>query len=97
VAYAFDDLFAAGSISSVYYNVNYVKGFLRNWANVGGNNLDRIPTQYANDVGATYTLPSRKITFSVDAKNIFNQQIFDNFGLQKPGRAFYTKITYAIF
>ncbi len=97
VAYHMDNIFRAGSRASIYYNVNYVEGFLRNWANVGGNNLDRIPTQYANDVGATYTFPTRAITLSVDAKNIFNQQIFDNFGLQKPGRAFYAKITYALY
>ena len=96
LAYYFDNLFVQNSRASVYYNINYVKGFLRNWANVGGRNLDYIPTQYANDIGAMLTLPSGRITISADAKNIFNQQIFDNFGLQKPGRAFYAKITYAI-
>lgn len=97
LAYNIENIFSKGSYTSIYYNVNYVKGFLRNWANVGGKNLDYIPTQYANDIGATYTFPSRKITLSVDAKNIFNQQIFDNFGLQKPGRSFYAKITYALY
>lgn len=97
IAYTMDNVFKRGSNASIYYNINYVKGFLRNWANVGGNNLDYIPTQYANDIGATYTFPSRKITLSVDAKNIFNQQIFDNFGLQKPGRAFYAKMTYTLY
>jgi len=97
IAYNLDNAFRTGARASVYYNVNYVEGFLRNWANVGGNNLDRIPTQYANDVGATYTFPTRDITLSLDAKNVFNQQIFDNFGLQKPGRAFYAKITYALY
>ena len=43
-----------------------------------------------------YTFPANKITLSFDVKNIFNQQIFDNFGLQKPGRAFFAKITYSI-
>ncbi|WKK58791.1 TonB-dependent receptor plug domain-containing protein [Sphingobacterium sp. BN32] len=97
LAYRLENLFADGSHSSIYYNVNYVEGFLRNWANVGGVNLDKIPTQYANDIGLTYAFPSSKVILSVDAKNIFNQQTFDNFGLQKPGRAFYAKITYAIF
>ncbi len=97
VAYNMDNVFRTGARASIYYNVNYVEGFLRNWANIGGNNLDRIPTQYANDLGATYTFPARNITLSLDAKNLFNQQIFDNFGLQKPGRAFYAKITYALY
>ena len=94
-AYYFNNLIRNESRTSVYYNINYVKGFLRNWANIGGNNLDRIPTQFANDMGIAHTLPSQKVTVSADAKNIFNQQIFDNFGLQKPGRAFYVKVTYS--
>ena len=96
IAYFHDNLFLKGSKSSVYYNINYVNSFLRNWSNVGGKNLDKIPTQYPMDAGFAYTFPSNKITVSFDAKNILNQQIFDNFGLQKPGRAFYAKITYSI-
>ena len=96
IAYFLNNLFLKGSRGSVYYNVNYVNSFLRNWANVGGKNLDKIPTQYPMDAGFAYTFPTNKITFSLDAKNIFNQQIFDNFGLQKPGRAFFAKITYSI-
>lgn len=91
------DLFLKGSRGSVFYNINYVKGFLRNWSNIGGRNLDYIPTQFSNDIGFAYTLPSQKLTLSLDGKNIFNQQIFDNFGLQKPGRAFYAKITYTVY
>ena len=80
----------------VHANINYVKAFHRNWANVGGNNLDIIPTQYPVDAGLTYAFPGQKIVLGFDAKNIFNQQVFDNFGLQKPGRAFFGKITYVI-
>ncbi|MCC9070658.1 TonB-dependent receptor [Flavobacterium sp. F-65] len=91
-----DDLFAKKSKASIYYNISYVDEFLRNWANVGGKNLDYIPTQFSNSIGVAYTFPSNKFTISVDAKNIFDQQIFDNFGLQKPGRAFYAKLTYSL-
>jgi len=97
LAYHFGGLLARNSRASLHWNLNYVEGFLRNWANVGGRNLDYIPKQYANDIGAMFTLPSGKMTLSLDAKNIFDQQIFDYFGLQKPGRAFYGKVTYAVF
>ena len=96
IAYFYKNLFLKGSRGSVYFNVNYVNSFLRNWSNVGGKNLDKIPTQYPMDVGFAYTFPANKITFGFDVKNMLNQQIFDNFGLQKPGRAFYAKITYSI-
>lgn len=94
--YFINDLFQKKSRTSLFYNINYVKGFRRNWSNVGLVNLDNIPTQFSNDVGIVHTFPSKKITVSFDAKNIFNRQLFDNFGLQKPGRAFYGKVTYNI-
>ena len=97
ITYFHDNFLLKGSKASVYVNVNYVKIFRRNWANVGAKGLDWIPTQYPADAGFSYTFPSRKFVVGFDAKNIFNQQVFDNFGLQKPGRAFYAKITCFIF
>lgn len=96
IAYFHNNLFLKNSRASVYYNINYVEGFLRNWSNVGSANLSRIPTQYPMDLGATYTFPKNKIVIGLDLKNIFNEQIYDNYGLQKPGRAFYAKLTYFI-
>lgn len=95
-AYYIDNLFLKKSRASLHYNINYVKGFRRNWSNVGLTNLDNIPTQFSNDAGFMFTFPSQKITLGFDVKNIFNKQLYDNFGLQKPGRAFYGKITFNI-
>lgn len=97
VAYNFGNLFLKDSKMMIYYNINYVKSFLRNWSNVGSANLSEIPTQLPMDIGFAYTFPKDKLVLSFDAKNIMNKQIYDNFGLQKPGRAFYSKITYFIF
>lgn len=96
VSYTIQNFFVKNLRASIYYHVSYVQKFLRNWANVGGKNLDYIPTQFTSDMGVSFTIPSNKITISVDAKNITNQQVFDNFGLQRPGRAFYAKFTYSI-
>ncbi len=95
-SYYIADLFQKNSRASLHYSISYVKGFRRNWSNIGLTNLDNIPTQFANDAGVMYTFPSRKITLSFNAKNIFNERMYDNFGLQKPGRAFYGKVTYNI-
>jgi outer membrane receptor for ferrienterochelin and colicin len=73
-----------------------VEGFLRNGSNVGSANLKRIPTQYPLDAGATYHCPKNRVVLNFDVKNIFDRQIYDNYGLQKPGRAFYVKLTYNI-
>lgn len=96
ITYFFNNLFIKNSKASIHYNINYVKSFLRNWANVGSSNLSRIPTQYPMDLGVTYRFPKNKIVLSLDVKNIMDKQVYDNYGLQKPGRAFYAKITYFI-
>lgn len=97
LSYSFNNLFMKKDKASIYFNVNYVEGFLRNWANVGSSNLSNIPTQYPMDLALTYSFLQDKIVLGFDAKNIFNQQVYDNYGLQKPGRAFYAKVTYFIF
>lgn len=96
-SYYLNNVFLRNSLASVHYNISYVEGFLRNWSNVGLNELDHIPSQFSNSISLLFTFPGKKVTVSFDAKNIFDKQLYDNFGLQKPGRAFYGKITYNIF
>lgn len=97
LSYTFKDVLWKGSSMNIYYNVYYVEQFLKDWKNVGGANLAEIPEQYPNDVGCMYQLPNKKTTISFDAKNIFNQHIYDNYGLMKPGKAFYVKLTHSFF
>jgi outer membrane receptor protein involved in Fe transport len=96
LSYKVKNLLLDGSETTFHFNSLYVKGFLRNWPNVGSSNLSRIPTQYPIDLGLAYTFPSGKFVLSCDVKNIANIQVYDNFGLQKPGRAVYAKLSYFI-
>lgn len=95
-SYNFYNVFAKKARASIIYNMGYVQKFLRNWANIGGKNIDYIPSQLTHDIGLSYTIPNNMVTVSFDAKNISNEQVFDNFGLQKPGRAFYAKVTFSL-
>ncbi|MFV0530057.1 MAG: TonB-dependent receptor [Flavobacteriales bacterium] len=81
---------------SSYANLLYVHEFFRHGNVLGGAGKIVIPTQYNIDLGVAYTFPNKKITLSIDAKNILNQQLFDNYALQKPGRGFYGKLTFSI-
>ncbi len=78
-------------------NLAYVHWFYRDWESLGATGKDIIPTQLVFDLGITYAFPGQKLTLSLDARNIFDHQVFDNYALQKPGRAFYAKINYRIF
>jgi Outer membrane receptor proteins, mostly Fe transport len=96
VSYNFSDFIQKNSNSQIYCNLGYVKEFLRNWQNVGSYNLKYIPTQYPIDLGFSYTFPDSKLILNLSAKNILNQQIYDNYGLQKQGRSIFCKVTYSI-
>ena len=62
----------------------------------GIDDRDQIPEQYLHDFGLSYTFPNKNLIASFDVKNILNDEIYDNFGVQRPGRAFYIKLNYTL-
>ncbi len=96
VRYYVNNCIQKNSNVAFYYNAGYVQQFFRDWEAFGDKNRPDIPTQFVHDVGVAYTFPNKKLTVGFDAKNILNRQVFDNWALQKPGRAFYVKISYRI-
>ncbi|MGV3545576.1 MAG: TonB-dependent receptor [Pedobacter sp.] len=93
VQYRFRDVFQKNSNLNVYYNAGYVAPFRTIWME---SEWFTTPTQFSNDLGASYRFPSGKMVVSFDAKNILDAEMYDNFGVQKPGRAFYIKLNYTI-
>lgn len=93
VQYSFDNLIQKKSILNLYYNFGYVAPFRTIWPE---SEWFTTPTQFSHDVGVNYRFPDRKVVISVDAKNIFNAEVYDNFGVQKPGRGFFLKLNYTI-
>lgn len=94
IEYRFNGFFKAKSKVSINYNFGYTHQFYRNWESLASTGKAFIPTQALHDFGASYTAPNNKITLSFNAKNITNEQVFDNWAMQKPGRSFYVKLTY---
>lgn len=85
-----------GSTFSTYSNLLYVHEFFRHSSVLGGSGKTVIPSQVSFDAGFAYTFPKNKVSLSFDIKNILNNQLFDNYALQKPGRGFYGKLTFSI-
>ncbi|WP_044201492.1 TonB-dependent receptor [Echinicola pacifica] len=94
IRYTADNWFQERSRSTFYYNIGYVHDYFRNWESLGSAGKNVIPSQMVHSIGGSYTVPSQRFTFSFDVKNITDEQVFDNWALQKPGRAFYAKLTY---
>ncbi|WP_437922037.1 TonB-dependent receptor [Sphingobacterium sp. LRF_L2] len=91
--YRLDNLIQRGSVVNLYYNLGYVGAYDIAWFPSEGS---LTPYQLFHDLGASYRFPSGKLVASLDLKNIFNAALYDNFGVQKPGRGAYFKINYTI-
>lgn len=96
--YVFNDLIAPNSKLNFFYNYRYVGEF--NSALVQGNlrgfDYFLVPTQQVHDFGLSYQFPKNNFIVSFDMKNAFNKLVYDNFAVQKPGRAIYLKLNYTI-
>lgn len=74
------------------YNLNYQHKFPLYWENIGSaDSKKRVPTQTAHDMTLTYSIGAR-YHLSLECNNITNEELYDNFSIQKPGRAFYAKV-----
>ncbi len=85
-----------GGLLEPFYVGRYVHSFLRGWESVGTpTSQQAIPAQLSHDVGLSYSFffsgPERlRATFEID--NVGNALLFDSYGAQRPGRAFYLKV-----
>lgn len=102
IQYTINNLFAKKSLMSFNYNFGFVESFYTiQPPNKGISNRkdllesSKTPRQFMQDIGFSYVFPNKQFVVSFDAKNIFNKQAFDNFAVQKPGRAFYVKLNYS--
>ncbi|WP_026999388.1 TonB-dependent receptor [Eisenibacter elegans] len=91
--YALHNLIAERSTINFYYSFGFVERFYTTWLLIED---FRTPRQHIHDLGLNYIFPNKKFVLSADAKNILNAQVYDNFAVQKPGRAFYLKLNYTI-
>lgn len=97
--YDFKDILTKNSNLTAFYSLLFVDTFnylLEPYGNNAGTDYFDVPQQFIHDVGLSYIFPKRNIVVSFDAKNIFDKRAFDNFAVQKPGRAFYLKLNYTI-
>ena len=91
------DVFQPNSKLFAYFHTGYVHEFFLRWPSLGNAAKKRtVPSQLVSDAGVGYTLPSEKLIVAADVANLFNEQVYDNFLLQKPGRAFFLKLNYQL-
>lgn len=89
------DLGKKGNNFNLGYNLRYVHQFYLYWPSRGGEKLN-VPEQLSHDFNAVYSLKNGRYNIGLEARNITNTLLYDNFSLQKPGRGFYLNLRYFI-
>ena len=80
-----------------YYNANYVQEFFLNYPSIAtGGAKSTVPTQFLHHVGLNLSSDDDQYNLGLEIRNLTDEQAFDNFALQKPGRAFFIKLRYFI-
>lgn len=82
-----------GNVLTVTYDNQYTHKFCYYTANIGSNNSDYIvPNQFAHNLTVSYGIKNGRYNLSFECRNFTNARLYDNFSLQKAGRAFYGKV-----
>ncbi len=82
-----------GNVLSLTYDNQYTHSFTYYSSNLGSNKNDYIvPNQFAHNISLSYSIKHGRYNFSVECRNFTNEKLYDNFSLQKAGRAFYGKV-----
>ncbi len=81
------------NVLTVTYDNQYTHSFCYYTANIGSNNDDYIvPGQFAHNLTVSYGIGNGRYNLSLECRNFTNARLYDNFSLQKAGRAFYGKV-----
>jgi outer membrane receptor protein involved in Fe transport len=99
VSGSFRNVFAKGNNLTVGYNLLFVNRFWLDWPSFGNPTEEdkySIPTQLSHDLNFVYSMRNGKYNISLEARNLTDKAMFDNFALQKPGRGFYLNFRYFI-
>jgi len=80
---------------SLFWTTSFVYEFFLNWEGNGDEDHKlNIPSQLTHDLDIEYSFSDGNYSISLSARNIFDAEVFDNFKIEKPGRAFYLKLRY---
>ena len=97
ISYGIPDIGSHKLKLSFFYNTNYVQEFFLNYPNIArGGDKFTVPTQFLHHLGTTLSTHNDRYNITVEVRNLTNALAYDNFALQKPGRAFYINLRYFI-
>ncbi len=92
-----NNVLGKGSRVQANWYTQYVHWFYLTWEAYGNKaGKSTIPDQYVHTASVTCSFSEGKYNISLECRNMTNNLAYDNFKLQKPGRAFSVKFRYFI-
>jgi outer membrane receptor protein involved in Fe transport len=93
---SFKNVGLAESSLNVNYFFNYSEHYFLSWAELGSKDSRKvIPRQTSHNVEVSYGVKQGRYNIAVECRNLTDARLYDQYYLQKPGRAFYVKLRYA--
>ena len=81
------------NVLTVAYDNQYTHRFCYYASNIGSNNNDyMVPDQFSHNLTLSYGIKNGRYNISFECRNFTDAKLYDNFSLQKAGRAFYGKL-----
>lgn len=80
-----------GNLLTQTYDSQYTHRFSYYPEIFGNVNDFYVPNQFAHNLTLSYSMKEGRYNFSLECRNFTNEKLYDNFSLQKAGRAFYAK------
>lgn len=93
ISFYWHGLGAKRNVLTVTYDNQYTHKFCYYASNIGSNNNDyMVPNQFSHNLTISYGIKNGRYNLSFECRNFTNERLYDNFSLQKAGRAFYGKV-----
>lgn len=92
VTFYWHGLLKKDNVLTVTYDNLYMHSFPLYPEALGSKSKFIVPTQFSHNLIISYSILDGRYNLSFECRNFTNEKLYDNFSLQKAGRAFYGKI-----
>jgi outer membrane cobalamin receptor len=92
-AVSYPHLFRSDDALTVSYDSYWQHGFPLNWESISSSDSKRrVPEQWSHNLTVAYAFCGGRYNVSLECRNLTDAALYDNYSLQKAGRAFYAKV-----
>ena len=93
ITFTWHDAIKSGDLLTITYDNQYLHSFYYYSSRIGANKDEfMIPKQFSHNLSIGYSLQGGRYNLSLECRNFSNERLYDNFSLQKAGRAYYVKL-----